>query len=58
MWKEAVFWQQPRGYWGDQVKNYQGDVVMTSECKFEMENYRVHCENWPVQIFRVRQPPG
>ena len=37
MWKEAVFWQQPRGYWGDQVKNYQGDVVMTRECKFEME---------------------
>ena len=31
---------------------------LVSECKFEMENYRVHCENWPVQIFRVRQPPG
>ena len=24
-WKEAIFWQQPRGYWTPVTKNYQGD---------------------------------
>ena len=23
-WKDTVFWQQPRGYWGNQTANYQG----------------------------------
>ena len=24
-WKDAIFWQQPRGYWGN-GKNYQGAI--------------------------------
>ena len=23
-WKDAIFWQQPRGYWTPVTKNYQG----------------------------------
>ena len=25
-WKDAIFWQQPRGYWVNVTKNYQGEI--------------------------------
>ena len=25
-WKDAVFWQQPKGYWGNNTGNYQGRI--------------------------------
>ena len=30
-WKEAVFWQQPRNYWSDNItSHYQGDTYFST----------------------------
>ena len=35
-WKEAVFWQQPRNYWSDNMtSHYQGDSYY-STCKLTL----------------------
>merc|ERR1719318_1692440 len=33
-WKEAIFWQQPRGYWSEFQKEYQGYTVMTDQFRY------------------------
>ena len=33
-WKDTVFWQQPRGYWGNKTTNYQGYTVRTSQYRY------------------------
>ena len=33
-WKEAVFWQQPRGYWTELQKKYQGYTVRTDQYRY------------------------
>lgn len=33
-WKDTVFWQQPRGYWGQQTAHYQGYTVRTPLCRY------------------------
>ena len=33
-WKEAIFWQQPRGYWTQWQKEYQGYTVLTKEWRY------------------------
>ena len=33
-WKDAVFWQQPRGYWTSNDHKFQGYTVRTAEFRF------------------------
>jgi len=33
-WKEVIFWQQPRGYWTNWTKNYQGYTVRTQQYRY------------------------
>lgn len=33
-WKDTIFWQQPRGYWSEWQKGYQGYTVRTDQYRY------------------------
>ena len=54
-WKDAIFWQQPRGYWTPKTKNYQGDY-RAAAAQTQQILARLHREDGPVALLRVCQP--
>ena len=54
-WKDAIFWQQPRGYWTPKTKNYQGDY-RAAAAQTQQILVRLHREDGPVALLRVCQP--
>jgi len=67
-WKKAVFWQQPRGYWSQWQKEYQGYSVLTPDYRYSeyvnlnSPNEENQAPNWNLpedfgELYSMKEDP-